>query len=148
TSWHLSTSPDLFCRRKEPAGYPTERGPAVQLRVGLGEPQLCQRRDCITPTDVRNNIQFEHRDGWQLDMMIFYLACCSLGTEVPLLPHDFAERLPAIRRPSQDVLLRAFSSGLQEIHPDPPQPLRMVEQKPDRLFSGLSGTPPRSFTGQ
>ena len=80
--------------------------------------------------------------------MVFRLAGCALGTEVPLLPHDFLERLPAIRRPTQDVLLRALSARLHEVQPDPPEPLRMGEEKPDRLLSGRSGTPPLGATRQ
>jgi len=108
----------------------------------LGKPQLRQRRWRIPSTYVRNDAQFEHRDRRKFDMMIFGLARCALGTEVPLLPHDFPEGLPAIRRLTQDILLRPFSFGLDEIHPDPPQPLRLVEEKPDRLFAGPGGTPP------
>src|SRR4029077_13819577 len=109
---------------------------------------LRQRSQRISPTYVRDDVQFEHPDCRELNMVIFRFARCPLGAEIPLLPHDFPEGLPAIRRPTQDVLLRAFSSGLQEIHPDPPQSLRMVEEKPDRLLSGPCGTPPRSPTWQ
>ena len=80
--------------------------------------------------------------------MVFRLGSCALGAEVPLLPHDFTERLPAIRRPTQDVLLRALSEGLHEIQPDPPEPLRMGEEKPDRLLSGPCRAPSRGATGQ
>src|SRR5262245_9248044 len=113
---------------------------------GLGKPQLRQRSKRISPTYVRNDVQFEHRDCRELNMMIFRLARCSMGTEIPLLPHDFPEGLPAIRRPPQDVLLREFSSSIKEIHPDAPQPLLIVEEKPDRLLSRLGGAPPRSPT--
>ena len=79
--------------------------------------------------------------------MVFCLAGCALGAEVPLLPHDFTERLPAIRRPTQDVLLRALSEGLHEVQPDPLEPLRTGEEKPDRLLPGPCGAPPRGETG-
>jgi len=143
-----TVSPGVYFRSRGARGTQQQRGWAVQLGAGLGKPQLRQRSKRISPTYVRNDVQFEYRDCRELNMMIFRLACCPLGTEVPLLSHDFPEGLPAIRRPTQDVLLRAFSSGLQEIHPDPPQPLRMVEEKPDRLLSGPCGTPSRSPTWQ
>ena len=79
--------------------------------------------------------------------MVFRLAGCALGAEVPLLPHDFPERLPAIRRPTQDVLLRALSEGLHEVQPDPPEPLRMGKEKPDRLLSRLSARHPEARPG-
>jgi len=66
--------------------------------------------------------------------MVFRLAGCALGAEVPLLPHDFTERLTAIGRPTQDVLLRALSEGLHEVQPDTPESLRMSEEKPDHLL--------------
>ena len=102
----------------------------------LGKPQLRQRSERISPTYVRNDTQLEHSDRRELDVMVFRLGGCALGTEVPLLPHDFPERLPAIRRPTQDVLLRALSAGLYEVEPDPPEPLRIGEEKSDRLLSG------------
>src|SRR5512137_2846941 len=90
---------------------------------GLGKPQLRQRSERLPPTDVRNDAQLEHRDRRELDVMVFRLTGCTLGTEVPLLPHDFPERLPAIRRPTHGILLRALRAGLHEAQPDPPDPL-------------------------
>jgi hypothetical protein len=79
---------------------------------------------------------------------VFRLAGCALGTEAPLLPHDFSEGLPTIRRPTQDVFLRALSAGLHEGQTYSLKPLRIVEQKPDRLPSGPCGTPPRGPNGK
>ncbi len=83
--------------------------------LGLGKPQLRQGSDRISPTCVRIDVHLEHGDRRELDVVVFRLAGCALGTEVPLLPHDFPERLPAIRRPTQDVLLRALSVRLHEV---------------------------------
>lgn len=75
-------------------------------------------------------------------MIIFHFISRALGIEVPLLSHDLPERLPAIHRPTQGILLRARSTSLHEVHPDPAEPLWMGEYKPDRLLSRLRGTPP------
>src|SRR4029434_7586576 len=80
--------------------------------------------------------------------MILYLAGRALGAEVPMLPHDVPERLPAVRRPAQDVFLRALSERLYEVQPDAPELLRMGEEKLDSLLSGRSSAPPRGATGQ
>ena len=80
----------------------------------LGQPQLRQRRERMSPTGVRDDAQLKHRDRRELDVMVFRLGGCAFGTEVPLLPHDFPERLPAIRRPTQDVFLRAPGAGFHE----------------------------------
>ena len=53
-----------------------------------------------------------------------------------------------ICRPAQEIFLRTFSDGLFEMHPDPSQPLRMVEEKPDYLLSGPFGPPARRVLGQ
>src|SRR5215831_6885690 len=95
--------------------------------TGLGKPQLRQRSERISPTCVRDDAQLEHSDRRELDVMVFRLGSCASGAEIPLLPHDFPERLPAIRRPTQDVLLRALGEGVHEVQPDPPEPLRMGE---------------------
>jgi len=74
-------------------------------------------------------------------MMIGYLVRCALRTKkISLLPDNFME--------GQDVLLRTFGDGLFEIHPDPSQALRMVEEQPDCLLSGPCRLPPRSSIGQ
>ena len=78
----------------------------------LGKPQLRQRSECIFPTDVRNDAQLEYSDRREIDVMVFRLGSCALGTKIPLLAHDIPERLSAIRRPTQDILLRALSAGL------------------------------------
>src|SRR5262249_15441905 len=114
----------------------------------LGKPQLCQRSERISPTCIRNDAQLEHRDRRELDVMVFRFGGYALGTEIPLLSHDFTERLPAIRRPTQDVFLRALSDGLLEVQPDPLERLRMGEEKPDRLLPGYCGAPPRDATRQ
>jgi hypothetical protein len=113
------------------------------LSAGLGKPQLSQRSQRHSPTCVRNDAQLEHSDRREFDEMVFRLGGCSLGTEVPLLPHDFPERPPAIRRPTQDVLLRSLSADLHEFQPDPPEPLRIGKEKPDRLLSRPCRAPPR-----
>jgi hypothetical protein len=52
-------------------------------------------------------------------MMVFRLTRCALGAEVPLLPHDFMERLPAIGRPTQDY--SCVRSVELTVQPDPPE---------------------------
>ena len=62
----------------------TELGSARRLgspvEEGLGKPQLRQRSKRISPTYVRNDVQFKHRDCRELNMMIFRLARCPLRT--------------------------------------------------------------------
>nr|MBA3966677.1 hypothetical protein [Nitrospirales bacterium] len=73
---------------------------------GLGQSHLLQRRERIAPTGVRYDGQLKDCDRRKVDVMVFRLGVCAVGTEVPLLPHDIPERLSAIWRPTQDVLLR------------------------------------------
>src|SRR5947208_9016271 len=87
--------------------------------------------------------------------MVFCLGGRALGAEVPLLSHDLTERLPGVRRPTQDVLLRALSDGLHEIQSDPVEPLRMRKEESDRLLAWNCGdhsftqrTGPRPFETQ
>ena len=77
--------------------------------------------------------------------MILDLGRCALWIEVPLLAHDFTERLATVRRPAQHILLCTFAAALDEMQQDPPDPLRMGEEQPDRLPAGIGGTlpPPR-----
>src|SRR5262245_32454427 len=81
-------------------------------------------------------------------MMDFRLGGRPLRAEVPLLAHDFPERLPAVSRPAQNVRLRALGAGFNEVQRDPPKRLWLQEDKPDRLFSGPSSAPTRGQTGQ
>jgi len=111
----LIPDPNLFVNARSAEATQQQRCWTARLSARLGKPQLRQRRDGISPTDIRNDVQLEHRDRRELDVMIFRLARCAVGTEVPLLPYDFPERLPAIRRPTQDVLLRALSVGFREV---------------------------------
>lgn len=62
-----------------------------RLRQGLSQQKLLQRRDRRAPTDVRDDAQLEHRDRRKVDVMVFRLAGCPVGTEVPLLAYDFPE---------------------------------------------------------
>src|SRR5512138_117524 len=80
--------------------------------------------------------------------MVFRLRGRPLRAEVPLLPHDLAERLSPVRRPTQDVLLRALSDRLEEMQPDPAEPLRMRKEEPNCLLAWHCGAPARAITGQ
>ena len=100
----------------------------------------------ISPAYIRNDAQFKHGDPGKIDAMVFSLTGCALGAEVPLLAYDVSKRLPAILRPAQDELLCALSDGLNELQPDSPEPLRMREEKPDRLLSGSCSTPTQAST--
>jgi hypothetical protein len=99
----------------------------ISCAAWLGETQLRQGSKRISSAYIRNNAQFKHRDPHEIDAMVFRLAGCALGAEVPLLAHDLPERLPSIRRPAQDKLLGTLSDGFDELQPDPPEPLRMLE---------------------
>ncbi len=116
--------------------------------VQSGKTQPCQGSTCISPAYIRNNSQFKHCNPRKIDAMIFSLTGCALGAEVPLLAYDLSERLPAILRPSEDELLGAHSVGLDELQPDSAEPLRMGEEKPDRLLSWLRSTPARASRQQ
>jgi len=100
----------------------------------------------ISAAYIRNNPQFKHGDPRKIDAMVFSIADCALGTEVPLLAYDLSERLPTIWRPAQDELLCTLSDVLDKLQPDSPQPLRMGEEKPDRLLPWRCSTPPRAST--
>jgi hypothetical protein len=112
------------------------------MRARLGEAQLRKGSTRRSAAYVRNNAQLERTNPREIDAMVLRLARCALGAEVPLLAHDLPVRLPAIRRPAQNVLLGALSDGLDKLQPDPPQSLWLREEKADRLFSGPCGTPP------
>jgi len=56
---------------------------------------------------MRHNGQFKYGDIRELNMVFLDLAYCLWWAEIPLLAHNFSKRTPAIRRPSQDELLRA-----------------------------------------
>ena len=56
-------------------------------------------------TSVRHNDQFQNSDIRQFNLIFLDLAYCVRGTKIPLLPHNFSKRVPAIRRPPQDELL-------------------------------------------
>lgn len=100
----------------------------------------------ISSAYIRNNAQFKHGNPRKIDAMIFSLAGCALGAEVPLLAYDLSKRLPAIMRPAQDELLGALGDGLYELEPDSAEPLRMRKEKPDRLLPGPCSTPARAST--
>ncbi len=88
----------------------------------LGKTQLRQGSMRISAAYIRNNPQFKHGDPRKIDPMVFSLADCALGTEVPLLAYDLSERLPSIWRPAQDELLCTLSDRLDELQPDSPEP--------------------------
>jgi hypothetical protein len=50
-----------------------------------------------------------------------------MGTEIPLLPHNFSKRASAIGRPSQDELLGSLYLGFFEDERDAFEYLRLVE---------------------
>ena len=53
--------------------------------------------------------------------MILDLGRCALWIEVPLLAHDFTERLATVRRPAQHILLCTFAAALNEMQQYPPE---------------------------
>ena len=75
--------------------------------------------------------------------MIFRFARRALRAEVPLLPDYFPERLPAVRRPTQDILLSALSAGLCEVQPDSSEWLRMVKRSRIVCFPGSEARHPK-----
>jgi hypothetical protein len=74
------------------------------------------------------------------------LAYCLWRAEVPLLADNFPKRAPAVGRPSQDELLRPrgffFFKDKRYLF----QPLRLIENQPNRLGSGHSCTPALRFS--
>ena len=80
--------------------------------------------------------------------MILDFAGGSVGTKVPLLPHNFMEGLAIIGRPPQRVLLRSFNLSFDEIEPNPRQVLRRLKMKPDRLWTWAGCAPSRTRLGQ
>jgi hypothetical protein len=68
--------------------------------------------------------------------MIFDLDDRSCWAEIPFLLDQGPHRTSRpIRRPLQRELLRSFRVWLHETEPDPIDPLRLVEDKPDRRTS-------------
>src|SRR6185369_17229013 len=86
----------------------------------LCEPELRHGGKRSSSGDVRNNDQLEDGDFRKGDLMLLSLAGCTLRAKIPLLTNYLLVRPAAIRRPTQDILLRAFSSGLKESQLDPP----------------------------
>src|SRR4026208_2027302 len=77
--------------------------------------------------------------------MIFNFARGSVGTKVPLLPHDLVEGLAIPVRPPQRVFLRSFHLRFHEIERNPCQLLRRLKVKFDRLWPRPACAPSRTW---
>src|SRR5947209_4783759 len=97
--------------------------------------QTLERRVSLTATLVRHNDQFEYSNVREFDSVVLDLAYGLGGTKIPLLAHDFPERMAGIRRPSQKKLLCAPGFGLVENQPDTSEIFRLVKDEPNRLSS-------------
>ena len=89
---------------------PTAGGCRSQSR----HPQALKRSAGRSSIDVGHNDQFKYGDPGEFDPIIFDLADCAKGTEIPLLADNFSKRAPAVQRPSQDELLGAPRLGFFE----------------------------------
>src|ERR1019366_2872234 len=77
-----------------------------------------------------------------LDLIFLVLAYRLRWAEIPLLAHNFAERCPAIRRPSQNELLCTGSFALFKNKGNAPQPNGLAARHcrtPAPRFSGNEG---------
>ena len=77
----------------------------------------------------------------EIYFVIFDLARRAAGAEIPLLLKQGAQCVGAVHCPQQGELLSAFRLHLPELEPDAPDPLRLIEKKPDGLLSSFSGPP-------
>jgi hypothetical protein len=77
----------------------------------------------------------------EIYFVIFDLARRAAGAEIPLLLKQGAQCVGAVLCPQQGELLSAFRLHLPELEPDAPDPLRLIEKKPDGLLSSFSGPP-------
>jgi len=109
---------------------------------------LDERGASLTATLVRHNDQFEHPDIYQVDSVVLDLADPSGRAEIPLLAHNFPERLSNMRRPSQNKLLRAGGFVILEGQENTSELLRVVENETYRLSSGLSRKPASPLVSQ
>jgi len=107
----------------------------VADRGGSRHAQTLERGASRSSTDVRRDDQFENSDIRELNAIFLDLACRVGWAEIPLLAHNFSKRVSAIRRPSQDKLLGTRCLGFLENERDATEPLRVIEEQPDRLSS-------------
>ncbi len=60
---------------------------------GLTQPQVFERRVRVSTANIGDDYQFQYFHTCEVDLIVLNFACRLRGTEVPLLPHDFAKAL-------------------------------------------------------
>jgi len=107
------------------------------LLPGLSQPQVFERRVRVSTANVRDDHQLQYFYPREVNLIVLNFACRLWGTEVPLLPHDFAKALIGFRAPTKNEFLRATGLGLIENEIDSPEPLRLIEDKTE--WSAVQG---------
>jgi hypothetical protein len=70
--------------------FPAFRLPFLALR-GLSQPQVFEGRVRVSTANVGNDHQLQYFHACEVNLIVLNFACRLRGTEVPLLPHDFAK---------------------------------------------------------
>src|SRR6266480_1612191 len=97
-------------------------------------------------TDVRSKNQFKYGDVGKFNLVCLDLPDGLRWAKVPLLTDNFSKRAPAVRRPSQNELLRTGCFVFLKNECYASQLLRMVEDQPNRLSSRDGRAPTPSFS--
>jgi hypothetical protein len=63
----------------------------VLLPWGLSQPQIFERRVRVSTANVGDDRQFQYFHACEVNLIVLNFACRLRGTEIPLLPHDFAK---------------------------------------------------------
>ena len=63
------------------------------LLQGLSQPQVFERRVRVSAADFGDDHQLQYFHTSEVNLIVLNFACRLWGTEVSLLPHDFAKAL-------------------------------------------------------
>jgi hypothetical protein len=112
----------------------------------LSQPQVFERRVRVSTANVGDDHQLQNFHTSEINLIVFDFACRLRGTEIPLLPHDFAKALIGFRAPTKNKFLRATGRGFVEHQTDSPELLRLIEDKTDGLPSRARSAPPLAIS--
>src|SRR5271165_492375 len=113
----------------------------LSTRFILSETPACESGDCWSPRNIWINVELKHPNAIEFYLVIFDLARRAAGAEIPLLLKQGPKCVGLVLRPLQGELLSAFTVQLYKTEPDTSDPLRLIEKKPNGLFSSLSSPP-------
>ena len=92
-------------------------------------------------SDVGNDLQLERRRTLQVERVVLHLPGRTARAERVLLPHEEPARRFPRGSPRESELLRSLCLVLLEDEVDAADPLRLVEEDPDRLRSRFRRPP-------